>query len=113
RVERPVRHLDAHHLVVTALALAVDAVVQAEDAEHVLVQLAVQIELELLLELLDVGCFCGIDGVSGEHWLPPYAVLRTLDLDKKASRAKRTQTLRPQRPVRKGRDRSRRRRGGA
>ena len=32
-----VRHLDPHHLVVAALALAVDAVVQAEDAEDVLV----------------------------------------------------------------------------
>ena len=35
-----VRDLDPHHLVVTALALAVDALVQAEDAEHVLVDLA-------------------------------------------------------------------------
>ena len=38
-----VRHLDAQHLVVAALALAVDALVQAEDAEHVLVDAAVEV----------------------------------------------------------------------
>ena len=38
-----VRHLDAQHLVVAALALAVDALVQAEDAEHVFVDPAVEV----------------------------------------------------------------------
>ena len=38
-----VRHLDAEHLVVAALALAVDALVEAEDAEHVLVDAAVEV----------------------------------------------------------------------
>ena len=35
-----VGHLDSYHLVGAALTLAVDAVVEAEDAEHVLVELA-------------------------------------------------------------------------
>ena len=54
-VMRAVGDLDPHHLVVAALALAVDAVVQAEDPEDVLVELAGQVAGELLLELLDVG----------------------------------------------------------
>ncbi len=40
-----VRHLDAEHLVVAALALAVDALVEAEDAEDVLVDPAVEVLL--------------------------------------------------------------------
>ena len=47
-VMRAVGHLDPHHLVVAALALAVDAVVQAEDAEDVLVELAGEVAGELL-----------------------------------------------------------------
>ena len=50
-----VGHLDPHHLVVAALALAVDAVVEAEDPEDVLVDLAGEVAAELHLELLDVG----------------------------------------------------------
>jgi hypothetical protein len=55
------RDLHAHHLVVPALALAVDAVVQAEDAERVLFDLAGQVLGEDLLELLGVGELCGVD----------------------------------------------------
>ena len=39
-VTTPYGHLDPDHLVVAALALAVDAVVQAEDPEDVLVEVA-------------------------------------------------------------------------
>ena len=59
--ERSVRHLHPQHLVVPALPLAVDAVGQTEDAEHVLVQVAGQVALELDVELLDVGSQGGID----------------------------------------------------
>ena len=41
--EAPVRHLDAEHLVVAALALAVDALVQAEDPEDVFVDPPVEV----------------------------------------------------------------------
>ncbi len=51
----PVRRLDPYHLVVAALALTVDAVGQAEDLEHVLVDLTRQVPAELGLELPDVG----------------------------------------------------------
>ena len=55
RAEGPVGDLDPHHLVGAALALAVDAVVQPEDAEGVLVHLARLVQGEHALELLDVG----------------------------------------------------------
>ena len=55
------RDLDPHHLVVPALALAVDAVVQAEDAERVLLDLPGQVAAEDVLELLGVGELCGVD----------------------------------------------------
>ena len=54
-VDGAVGHLDAHHLVVAALALAVDAVVQAEDPEDVILELAGEVLGEHALELLDVG----------------------------------------------------------
>ena len=50
-----VRELHPHHLVVTALALAVDAVVEPEHPEGVLVDPAGQMVGEQSLELLDVG----------------------------------------------------------
>ena len=50
-----VRDLDPQHLVVAALALAVDAVVQAEDAERVLVDSAVEVLGDGVLE--DVELF--------------------------------------------------------
>ena len=53
--------LDAHHLVVAALTLAVDAVVQPEDAEDVVVELAGEVAGELCLELGDVGQLSRID----------------------------------------------------
>ena len=61
-----VGRLDAHHLAGAALALAVDAVVQAEDAEDVLGQIAGQVALELALELGDVGRGLGVD-LSLQH----------------------------------------------
>ena len=60
-VDRPVRHLDAHHLVVAALALAVDAVAEPEDAEDVLVEVAREVAHEHLLELVDVRELLGVD----------------------------------------------------
>ena len=56
-----VGHLHPHHLVVAALPLAVDPVVQPEDPERVLLEVAGEVPGELLLELLDVGTDLGID----------------------------------------------------
>jgi hypothetical protein len=66
RGERAVRHLDAHHLVVAALPLPVDAVVEAEDAEAVLVELPVEVEGEHPVELLDVGERDRVDGAGSD-----------------------------------------------
>jgi hypothetical protein len=54
-----VGQLDPHHLVASALALAVDAVVQAEDPEAVLVDLTGEVAGEHRAELLDVGLHGG------------------------------------------------------
>ena len=48
-------------VLMAALTLPVDAVVQPEDAEDVLVELSGQVAGELLLELLDVGFGRGIN----------------------------------------------------
>ena len=61
---RSVRHLDADHLIGAALALAVDAVVEAEHAEHVLGHLARLVAAELLAELGDVGHLLGVPLVT-------------------------------------------------
>ncbi len=61
-LEGAVGDLHPHHLVGAALALAVDAVVEAEDAEGVLVHLTRQVLGEQALELLDVGECGGADG---------------------------------------------------
>ncbi len=53
--DRPVGRLHPDHLVVAALALAVDAVVEAEDAKGVLLELTAEVAGELHLELVDVG----------------------------------------------------------
>jgi hypothetical protein len=50
-----IRDLHPDHLVVTALALAIDAVVQPEHPEDVVIQVACEVPRELGLELLDVG----------------------------------------------------------
>ena len=63
--DRAVGQLDPDHLVVAALALAVDAVVQAEDAETVLVEVAGQVQRQHLLELRDVGQGGGADRIRG------------------------------------------------
>ena len=65
-VDRAVGHLDPHHLVVAALALAVDAVVEPEHPEGVLVDPAGQVVRQQPVELLDVGRGLGIDD-SGLH----------------------------------------------
>ena len=59
--DRPVGDLHPDHLVVAALALPVDAVVEAEDPEDVLLELAAEVALELDLELLDIGADRRID----------------------------------------------------
>ena len=59
--DRAVGHLHPHHLVVAALALAVDPVVQPEDPEGVLLEVAGEVAGQLLLELLDVGTDLGVD----------------------------------------------------
>jgi hypothetical protein len=50
-----VRRLDADHLVVSALALAIDAVVQAKDAKDVLFEFARKVPGELDFKLCDIG----------------------------------------------------------
>ena len=62
--------LHPHHLVVAALALAVDAVVQAEDPEDVLLEVAGEVAGELRLELGDVGELGGVD-LSLSAWRGP------------------------------------------
>ncbi len=62
----PVGALDPHHLVVAALALAVDPVVEPENPESVLVHPAGQVISEQPLELLDVGRDLGIGRGRGE-----------------------------------------------
>ena len=57
--------LDPHHLVVAALALAVDAVVQAEDPEDVLVDLTGEVGGDGALEPLDVTQLLGVEIVRG------------------------------------------------
>ena len=52
--------LNADHLVMSALALAVDAIVETEHAENVVVELPRQITGELHLEFGDVGGGLGI-----------------------------------------------------
>ena len=60
-LDRPVRHLHADHLVLAALALAVDAVPEPEDTEDVFLEVAREIAHEHLLELLDVRELLGVD----------------------------------------------------
>ncbi len=60
-----VGHLDAHHLVGASLTLAVDAVVEAEDAEHVIVDASGLVVGQHLLELGYVGLDFGVDGWGG------------------------------------------------
>ena len=64
-VMTPYGRLDPHHLVVAALALAVDAVVQAEDPEDVVVELAGEVARQLPFELVDVGGGAGVDDEIG------------------------------------------------
>jgi hypothetical protein len=56
---------------VAALALAVDAVVQAEDSEDVVVELPREVARQLLLELGDVGGCPGVDGEVGHGTSTP------------------------------------------
>ena len=61
RRDRAGRQLDAHHLVGAALALAVDAVVEAHHAEHVFADLAGQVLGDGPLEPLDVALLLGVE----------------------------------------------------
>ena len=54
-------NLDPHHLVGAALALAVDAVVEAEHPHHVFGDLTGLVADQHPLELVDVGLLGGID----------------------------------------------------
>jgi len=54
RVDPAVGDLDAQHLVVAALALAVDALVEAEDAEGLVVDLTREIPLHAVLEAVEL-----------------------------------------------------------
>ena len=65
--------LDADHLVVAALALAVDAVVQPEDPEDVLLEVAGEVAGELGFELGDVGQLRRVD-LSLEHASTPLQI---------------------------------------
>ena len=60
--ERAVGNLHPHHLVVPALALAVDALVQAEDAEHILLELAGEVLPDAFLELDQLLVDDGVEG---------------------------------------------------
>ena len=53
--------LDPHHLVGPALALSIDAVVQAEHPHHVLWYLTGLVADQHPLELVDVGLLSGVD----------------------------------------------------
>ena len=66
-VDPAVGQLHPDHLVVAALALAVDAVVEAEDAEDVVADVAGEVALEHRLELGDVGGLAEIDLPLFEH----------------------------------------------
>ena len=55
RSDRTRRQLDAHHLIGAALTLAIDAVVEAHHAEHVLGDLACEVLLDGDLEAIDVA----------------------------------------------------------
>src|SRR5205807_2181968 len=79
-----VRHLDANHLVVAALALAVDAVVQPEDAEDVFLELALEVQVEVALELGDVSLGGGVD-LPDQHSRPPRGTGRNRSRGRAAS----------------------------
>ena len=49
-----------------ALTLAVDPLVQAEDPEHVFVDLAREVPLEAVLEEVELGLHLGIERLGGE-----------------------------------------------
>ena len=61
-----VRDLHPHHLVVAALALPVDALVQPEHPEHVVVDLAGHVPLGAVLELEDLRLDLGVEGPGAE-----------------------------------------------
>ena len=59
--------LDAHHLVGAALALAVDAVVEAHHPEHVFAELAREVLRHGPLEALDVALLLGVEVAGCMH----------------------------------------------
>ena len=60
-VIEPAGQLHPHHLVRAALALAVDAVVQAHHPEHVLGDLTGEVAGHGALEALDVALLLGVE----------------------------------------------------
>jgi hypothetical protein len=62
----PVGDLDPHHLVGAALALAVDALVQAHHPEDVLREIAREVLLDGGLEAVDLVGHLGIEGAGSE-----------------------------------------------
>ena len=59
--DRPVGSLDPDHLVMAALTLAINAVVQAEDAKDVVFKFTSEVASELNFKFCDVGSGLGID----------------------------------------------------
>jgi hypothetical protein len=69
RGDRAGGQLDPHHLVGAALALSVDAVVEAHHAEHVFADLAAEVLGDRPLEALDVALLLGVE-VAGRRESP-------------------------------------------
>ena len=65
-LDLPVGDLHPEHLVVPALALAVDALVEAEHPEHVVVDLAGEVAVDAVLELVQLGLDLGVEGLGAE-----------------------------------------------
>ena len=58
--------LHPQHLVVAALALAVDALVEPEDPERVVVDLAGEVAVDAVIEPDQLGLDLGIEGLGAE-----------------------------------------------
>ncbi len=65
-LDAAVRDLHPQHLVVAALALAVDALVQAEDAEGVVVDLAGEVPGDAVLEAVELVLDDGVEREGAE-----------------------------------------------
>ena len=65
-LDLPVGDLHPEHLVVAALALAVDPLVEAEDPERVVVDLAREVAVDAVLELVQLGLDLRFQGLGAE-----------------------------------------------